>query len=169
MSKKKHILIHPDHIEDLDAKWEKLKLNKKEPERTGYTTDCRVRNYTGLPGALRRLDILFHRSFVEEKMPSRCFVLYRDIKKDWLMMMPVPVKWMERSHVQFVERRWLSPLVRYGCKAELTTTPPSQLFWHCGISPLAESYRFRLEEWKVRDEYEEGDKLAYRLIPLSRF
>ena len=43
-NKRKNILIHPDHIEDLDKKYKRLEENRKEPVRTGYTSICRLRN-----------------------------------------------------------------------------------------------------------------------------
>jgi hypothetical protein len=61
MKNKRHILIHPDRIEDLDAKWAKLELNKREPVRTGYTSVCRLRNRFKGPALFRRLDALFPR------------------------------------------------------------------------------------------------------------
>jgi hypothetical protein len=168
MKNKRHILIHPDRIEDLDAKWAKLELNKREPVRTGYTSVCRLRNLFKGPALFRRLDALFPRSFIEEKMPSRGFIIYHDMKRDWVMIMPVPPEWMHRSHVNFVSERILSLFRRFAYKASLDSTSPSTVFYYSHISPLCASYAFRLEEWLVHDEHL-GDKLAYRLIPLSRW
>lgn len=159
MEKKKNILIHPDHVEDLNAKYEKLEKNRKEPVRTGYTSVCRLRN------TRFHRDILFRKSFVREKIPTGAFFVFKEVGKDNVMLQPCKAEWMQRSHIDHVRGRILAPFRFYGCRAELDTTPPSQILYILGIDPLVNSYTFRMEEWKVQDEHS-GETLAYKLVPL---
>jgi hypothetical protein len=193
MSKRKrNILIHPDHVEDLDKKWAELEKNRKRPVRTGYVTSCLLRNTTDDRKLIQHRDILFHRSFIESKMPSRGFIIFKHImpvagtvnnNNDTpddeqhfydsnnfdsypIMLQPCKPEWMNRSHVNHILQRFCPLLRRFGFHAQLDSTPPSQILYELGISPLKESQRFLLEEWTVKDEHD-GDTLAYRLIPIG--
>lgn len=158
-NKRKNILIHPDHIEDLDKKYKRLEENRKEPVRTGYTSICRLRNTR-----LHR-DILFRRMFVRDKMPTGAFIIFKELGKDSVMLQPCKPEWMNRTHINHVGGRFLGCLLFFSSYADLDTTPPSQILYDLKIDPLVTSYTFRLEEWKVQDEHD-GETVAYKLIPL---
>lgn len=166
--KKRHIFIHPDHVENLDRKWERLELNKQEAKPTGYVGYCRFRS---TPEArysfMRHIDVLFHRKFVESKLPTRAFFFYHDTKRDWYMLQPAKPEWINRTHINHVLLRPFSKLRRFGYAAPLTTTPPCQIFYNTCVSPLARAYTYQLQEYYVNDEHE-GRTLAYRLVPVSR-
>jgi hypothetical protein len=168
MAKKKNIFIHPDRVEDLDKTWKDLELNKAKPEPTGYSTVCLLRNTPEARFPFRHSDVLLKRSFVERKMPTRAFIIFHDIRQDGVMLQPVKLEWMDRSHINHARRRRLSFLHLFGYVAPLTTTPPSQILALLGIHPLTSAYYCRLEEWRVKDQYD-GEVLAYKIIPLSSF
>jgi hypothetical protein len=147
-NKRKNILIHPDHIEDLDKKYKRLEENRKEPVRTGYTSICRLRNTR-----LHR-DILFRRMFVRDKMPTGAFIIFKELGKDSVMLQPCKPEWMNRTHINHVGGRFLGCLRFFSSYADLDTTPPSQILYDLKIDPLVTSYTFRLEEWKVQDEHD---------------
>ena len=160
MNKKRRILIHPDHIEDLDAKEARLKKNAKEPVRTGYSTICRLRNTDN------HRDIILKASFVADKIATMTFMIFHDMKNDCMMLQPVPASYIHRTSVCHVQTRFLGFIRRYGYCAELDRVPePCSILMQCGISPLASSYKFKLEEYRIQDEYE-GELFAYRFIPL---
>ena len=58
-------------------------------------------------------------------------------------------------------------LRRYGYSTDMHGTPEaSTVLYNLGLSPMATSYRFRLEEYKVQDQAFR-ETFAYKFIPLS--
>jgi hypothetical protein len=173
--KRRNIRIHPDHIENLDEKYKKLEMNSQEAVFTGYHTVCKVRNYLYNNKWFKASDVLFTSKFVEEKMPTRAFIIFNEIRKGRngapektgnVMFQPAKQEWMNRTHINHVVPRGFSRLRKFGYRAPLDSTPPSQIFYEYGIGVKAKYYYFRLVEYRVKDEYD-GDVFAYKLVPLS--
>ena len=162
MAKKRNILIHPNRIEDLDKTREKLKRNAIKPQRTGYTSTCRIRN-----GRWHR-DILFKEDFVGEKLKTMTFMIFHPIGQEKTMMLqPVPPEWINRTSVCHVRHRLFGHYRRFAFKAELDRVPePCEILRQCGIDPLASGSTFMLEEWEIMDDAM-GKIPAYKLIPLN--
>lgn len=160
--KRKNIFIHPDHIENLDETAKKLEAGRKEAEPTGYTSECLLRN------TKRHRDMLLKKAFVQEKLKSGAVFFFKVVGKEHEMMMqPVPVEFMNRTSINHVEKRLFGSLRRYAYRTDMYSTPePSTVLFNLGLSPVAKYYRFRLEEYKVRDAAF-GDMMAYKLVPLS--
>jgi hypothetical protein len=172
---KKHLFIHPDHVEDLDKKYERLELNSQEAVYTGYTSVIKIRNYLYQGGFFKASDVLFTSRFVREKMPTRAFIIFNEIRKGKngrpektgnVMFQPAKQEWMNRTHINHVVPRLLSSLRRFGYRAPLDSTPPPQIFYEYNIAVRAKYYYFRLAEYRIKDEYD-NDVFAYKLIPLS--
>ena len=160
--KRKNILIHPTHIEDLDKKHADLRKKAIKPKATGYNSICRIRNTRW------RRDILFKADFIAEKMKSMTFMVFHPIGEEKTMMIqPVPPEWINRTSVCHVQQRLFGAWRRFPFYAQLDRVPePCEILRQCGISPLASGYTFLLEEWKINDDIM-GEINAYKLIPLN--
>lgn len=170
--KKKNIFIHPTHIEDRDETRKKLEKKKIEPRKTGYTDNCKV---TQRPSRLNpllkllHLDLIFHRyihltdDFVTKNCPSRCCIIFKQVGKDELFLQPVPAKYMKRTNILHIKKKWLGNFRWWGYKAYLDVPEPSTVFYTMGMHPLTRSAQFILEEWTVMDDAE-GELNAYKFI-----
>lgn len=160
--KRRNIYIHRDHIEDLDETRKKLEANRKEAVSTGYVTDCMIRN------TKRHRDLLLRSAFVREKCKSGAIFIFKVVGKDnEVMLQPVPVQFMNRTAINHITRRSFRMLRRYGYSTDMHGTPEaSTVLYNLGLSPMATSYRFRLEEYRVQDQAF-GETFAYKFIPLS--
>lgn len=158
--KRRNILIHPDHIENLDEKNRRLEANRKEPKATGYETVCTFRN------TRKHRDVLLKTDFVRNKCKSGVFIIFKVVNRKEVMLQPVPVEFMNRTSICHVERRFLSHWRCYGYRARLERAPePAMVFIHSGIDPLIPEYTFRMVEYSIQDEAF-GEVLAYKLEPL---
>lgn len=163
MSKKKNILIHPDRIEDLDRRNERLERNRKEPVPTGYTSTCKLRN------TRHHKDLLLPASFVRNKIPTGCCIIFRVLGKDEMMLQPVPPKYINRTSICHVHRRTLGMFHRHAFRIPLDAVPePCAILHGLNLDPLLTSYRFRLTEYSIMDDAE-GELMAYKFIPVSPF
>lgn len=162
MAKKRNILIHPNRIEDLDKTRERLRKNAIKPQRTGYTSICRIRNTRW------HRDILFKEDFVGVKLKTMTFIIFHPIGQEKTMMLqPVPPEWINRTSVNHVQSRFLGRFRRFQFRAELDRVPePCEILRQCGIDPLASGYTFMLEEWEIMDDVM-GKIPAYKLIPIN--
>lgn len=160
--KKKRIFIHPDHIENLDETDRKLEEKKRDPIKTGYTTTCIIRNTE------KRREILLKADFVREKIKSGVFFIFKVLNKEHqVMFQPVPIEFHNRTAVNHVERRFLGSLRRYGFRSDMHGTPEAAtVLYNLGLSPQLEEYKFRLEEYSIRDAAF-GDVYAYKFIPIG--
>lgn len=162
--KKRRIFIHPDHIEDLDETKRKLEVNRKEAVPTGYVSECYIRN------TRRHRDMLLTASFVRDKCKSGALFIFKVYGKEHeVMVQPVPVEFMNRTSINHVEKRSLMRYFshrRYAYRTDMHGTPEvSTVFFNLGLSPMAQSYHFRMEEYTVQDAAF-GEVKAYKLVPL---
>lgn len=163
MKKKKNILIHPDRIEDLDRRNERLERNRKEPVSTGYITTCRLRN------TRHHHDLLLPASFVRNKITTGCCIIFKVLGKDEMMLQPVPPKYINRTSICHVHRRFFSMFQRYAFRIPLDAVPePCAILHGLNLDPLLTSYRFQLAEYRIMDDAE-GELMAYKFIPVSPF
>lgn len=162
MAKKRNILIHPNRIEDLEKTRAELKKKAIKPQRTGYSSICRIRN------TRRHRDILFKDDFIAEKMKTMTFMVFHPIGQEKTMMLqPVPPEYINRTSVYHIEHRWFPKFRRFQFRSQLDRVPePCEIFRQCGIDPLAHGYSFMLEEWEIMDDVM-GKINGYKLIPLS--
>lgn len=161
MTNKKHIFIHPDHIENLDEKYSRMEKNKKDPIKTGYTSICLLRN------SRKHRDILLKSNFVREKCKSGVFILFKIVNKKEVMFQPVPVEFSNRTSICHIQRRFFPFFKKYAYRSELIRAPePSMILMHSDVDPLISEYTFELEEYKIQDEVF-GEVFAYKLNPLK--
>lgn len=161
-NKRRNILIHPNRIEDLDKKHAELRKKAIKPQRTGYSSICRIRNTRW------NRDILFKADFISEKMKSMTFMVFHPIGEEKTMMIqPVPPEWINRTSVCHIQQRWFAKYRRFAFRSMLDRVPePCEILRQCGIDPLAQGYTFLLEEWEIMDDVM-GKIPAYKLIPIN--
>lgn len=161
MAHKKKIFIHPDHIENLDEKYEKLEKDKKPEKETGYRSICYIRN------TRKCRQIHLKANFVKEKCKSGAFIIFKVVDKPQIMLQPVPIEFMNRTSVGHIEKRNFAFFHRYGYKAELDRTPePATIFYNLGLDPMLKGYVFEMVEYVVQDEAF-GEIFAYKLVPVK--
>lgn len=188
--KKRNILIHPDHIEDLDETNKKLEENGIEVKDTGYASHLKLINrpskWNGIRRAvstllekfgfpedyvhpLFRRRILLHGSFVRSKMKTRTAFIFTSRHKDDMLVQDVylqgcPVHYMQRTSVFHIKRKPLSWLRWWGYYADLDMTPePQSILLATNRSPTIESYTYKIVEQTGRDQHLK-DVFNYRFI-----
>lgn len=156
----KHKLIHPDRVEDLDEKNKNLEASSKDPQKTGYSSTCIIYNKP------HRREIVFRKSFVEEKIPAGVILIYKVLKQEKIMLEPVDLSFINRTSVAHIEPRRFFSFRRYPYRALLDTTPePSMIMLHSKVSPKLPAYKYRLDEYIIRSD-EGKDVKAYQFVPL---
>lgn len=170
--KKKNIFIHPTHIENRDETNKKLEKKKIEPRKTGFTDKCKV---TQRPSRLNpllkllHLQPVFHRyihltdDFVQKRCRSHCAIIFKQVNKDEIYFQPVPAKYMKRTNILHVKKKWMGNFRRWAYKAYLDVPEPSTIFYTLGMHPLTKSATFTLQEWRIMDDAE-GELNAFKFI-----
>lgn len=157
--KKKHIFIHPDHIEDLDETNRRLEASRKEPQLTGYESVCYVYNKA------RRREILLTKDFVRSRCKTGIFFIFKVVDKSEVMLQPAPLEFINRTSICHVEKRPFAFFRRYAYRAVLDRTPePAMILYHSGVDPQLPGYTFRMVEYKIQDAAF-GEVPAYKLVP----
>ena len=191
--KKQHILIHGDHIEDLDERDRREQAEAVEVKETGYRTRCRIvsredrwnwlrRAVNGMVGWMfpewkmpcrmkyvRRVEL--KRKFVEMRMVTRCVHLFHDPKRDKMYLQCPELQMMQRTSIAHVERFGWWWLRRYGYYATLDMTPePSYVMLLTGVNPdKTRSQEYDLVEEDGKCRYM-GVTKVYRMEPVrSRY